>query len=143
LAAIGAGEYVGALIRELDGLLATDSSPEEFAVAQIKAAQEQGRLSASDAQLLLAHVTRASATDAAPAPTAAELFRRAVDDPTSSPITLTLLSIAKYHEENSTVRHDDYKEGYAWGYAVALGAGPMVLAIEALSHVSVTVSYRP
>lgn len=123
LAAIGAGEYAGALIRELDRLLAADSTPDAFAAAQIQAAQAQGRLSARDAQLLLAHVTRGNPTDEAPAPTAAELFRQAVDDPASSALALTLLSIAKYHEENSTT-DDDYIDGYTWGLPLRSVPGP-------------------
>ena len=142
VAAAGLGELYGAMVREFDSQIAVDSfDPVTWAMGHIEAAKQQGTITANDATRLTALI--APSQDAT---TAAGLFDEAMSDPTSSPIAIGILSIARYKEQHATTDEPiDVAKGFVAGLStMAWGApGLAVIAAEELAlhvHVSVTIT---
>jgi len=98
---------------------------EKFARARIAEAVADGRVTTADAERLYPFL---AATRDASAPTAAEAFQEAYDDPDSSPLVLAALSLLKEHAEQQFAQDD---LGLSDGEVVALvvlaaAGGPVV-----------------
>lgn len=148
LAAAGAGEYYGSLVRQLDAELAVDQfDATEWAAAKLAAAQDHGVITVKDRARLTALLN--PLTDG---PSAGELFDEAMDDPESSQMAVALLSIAKYKAEQGSGATDGSTAGtkatatagMATGaYLAALGPVGLgiFVALEVAEHVEVSVSW--
>lgn len=138
--AAGAGEFYGAMVRQLDGTRESTPDPVVFGKAQLAKAKALGTISAADERRLAALITLAAAGDESEASTsAAKLFQETLDDPSSSPLATTMLSIAKYKEETETETQelDNFTKGYILGMIAITAPGPAI-AIEVASHIHVT-----
>jgi hypothetical protein len=144
IAAAGMGEFYGATIRALGGQREeSDNDPFRFAKAQIDAAQDRHTISDGDARRLLAYLSLGSEEGTrSEGMSATQLFDAALDDPTSSTLALSILSIAKYKEATATTEAlphgPEAGDAFLLGIACALGATELVLAMYLAEHVRIT-----
>lgn len=141
LAAAGMGEFYGATIRQLD-IQRQESAgyPVKFAQAQIEAAQARDIITDRDARRLLAYLNSGQQGGEGHS-SAAKLFNEALDDPSSSQLALSILSIAKYEEAATTEALSHGRKaahGILLGVAMMLGSSELVLAMYVAEHVTVT-----
>jgi hypothetical protein len=100
---------------------------EKFARARIEEAVAEGKVTTADAERLYPFL---STTRDSTAPTAAEAFQEAYDDPDSSPFALAALSLLKEHAEQQSARDEVTLSDGEVVALVAIGAlgGPLFAA---------------
>jgi hypothetical protein len=101
LAAAGLGDLYGATIRRLEEhLRRTGGDARALGQLMVEIAETREIITVRDSSRLLEYV--AGREGDGESRTAAELFQEAMDDPSSSPLAIGALSVARYEEQTAT-----------------------------------------
>jgi hypothetical protein len=134
LAAAGLGDLYGAAIRRLQNeLRRSGRDAMALARAQVEFAEARGIITASDAKRLLEYVARREGDDESR--TAAELFQEAMDDPSSSPLAIGALSVARYEEQTASGTDEPPTvEGVLTIAGIAMGGIYVAIVLDSILH---------